>query len=237
VQATGGSGAMVTYTPPTATDQVGGASAVTCMPPPGNLFAVGTTTVTCTASDASGNQSQTTFSVNVTPPQFGAPCASTAECGSGTCVDGVCCNTTAASCGQCQACNVPGSVGTCAPSPICSPQPYEWSGILQPIDADGSSVFKLGSTVPVKFRLIGASAGITNLVANLSVAKVTSFVTGTDIEAVSTAAATTGNAFRYDAATDQYIFNLSTKSLSKGTWRLSIDMHDGVARFVNISLK
>ena len=35
----------------------------------------------------------------------------------------------------------------------------------QPINADGSSVFKRGSTIPVKFRLQGASAGITNLAA------------------------------------------------------------------------
>jgi len=78
---------------------------------------------------------------------------------------------------------------------------------------------------------------ITNLVANLSVAKVTSAVTGSDVEAVSTAAPTTGDAFRYDAASGQYVFNLSTKSLSKGTWRLSIDMHDGVTRTATISLK
>ncbi len=30
---------------------------------------------------------------------------------------------------------------------------YAWSGILQPINADGSSVFKTGRTVPVKFHL------------------------------------------------------------------------------------
>ncbi|MDQ3745106.1 MAG: hypothetical protein M3444_12050 [Acidobacteriota bacterium] len=29
---------------------------------------------------------------------------------------------------------------------------YDWSGYLQPINLDGSSVFKLGSTVPVKFQ-------------------------------------------------------------------------------------
>jgi len=123
------------------------------------------------------------------------------------------------------------SSGTCS-SPL-----YEWSGILQPIDADGLSVFKLGSTVPVKFRLVGASAGITDLVATLSVVRLTSNVTGTDIESVSTTAATTGNTFRYDASSSQYVFNLSTKSLSKGTWRLSIDLHDGVARSTTISLK
>ena len=37
--------------------------------------------------------------------------------------------------------------------------------MLQPINADGSSVFKAGSTVSVKFQLTGASAGITNATA------------------------------------------------------------------------
>ena len=34
---------------------------------------------------------------------------------------------------------------------------YAWSGVLQPVNADGSSVFKLGSTVPVTFQLTGPS--------------------------------------------------------------------------------
>ncbi len=41
----------------------------------------------------------------------GTTCSSSAECGSGSCVDGVCCNT--ACNGQCESCGVAGSVGTC----------------------------------------------------------------------------------------------------------------------------
>jgi HYR domain len=114
---------------------------------------------------------------------------------------------------------------------------YAWSGILQPINADGSSVFKLGSVVPVKFQLTGASAGITNATATLSVAQISSNIVGTDMEALSTSAATTGNAFRYDSTSGQYIFNLATKGLSKGSWRLSINLQDGVSRTVTISLR
>jgi hypothetical protein len=114
---------------------------------------------------------------------------------------------------------------------------YSWSGILPPINTDGSSIFKLGSTVPVIFQLTGASAGITNATATLSVAKVSSTVTGDYVEAVSTAAATTGNTFRYDPTSGQYIFNLATKGLSTGTWSLRIDLGDGASRTATISLK
>jgi hypothetical protein len=112
---------------------------------------------------------------------------------------------------------------------------YEWSGILQPINADGSSVFKAGSTVPVKFALTGASACITNAVATLSYAKVSSGVAGAVNEAVSTSAATEGNQFRYTSG--QYIFNWSTKGLSPGTYQLQINLGDGVARTITVGLR
>ena len=57
------------------------------------------------------------------------------------------------------------------------------------------------------------------------------------MEAISTAAATTGNAFRYDSTSGQYIFNLATKGLSKGSYQLSINLQDGVSRTVTISLR
>jgi hypothetical protein len=113
IQAPNASGAIVTYTPPTSTDQIDGVRPVTCLPASGSLFAIGKTTVTCSATDRSNNLAQTTFIVNVLGLPFGAACTSTAQCASGSCVDGVCCNTPAPTCGQCYACNVPGSVGIC----------------------------------------------------------------------------------------------------------------------------
>lgn len=117
--------------------------------------------------------------------------------------------------------------------------PDTWSGILQPINADGSSIFKLGSTVPVKFALTGSCAVAVqgSLVAKLFVAKLTNNVAGTELEATSTSAADSGNTFRYDPTSAQYVFNLGTKSLSSGTWQLRIDLGDGAARTVRISLK
>ena len=115
--------------------------------------------------------------------------------------------------------------------------PGDGTFFLQPINADGSSIFKLGSTIATKFKLQGASAGITNLVAKLTVAKVSSSVTGSSVEAVSTSAGDSGNTFRYDPVGKQYIFNLSTKGMSAGTWSLRADLGDLVDHTVKVSLK
>ena len=66
VEATGPSGAMVTFTAPSATDLVGPLSpAVTCLPASGATFALGDTTVTCSATDTAGNTGTSTFQVTV----------------------------------------------------------------------------------------------------------------------------------------------------------------------------
>ena len=63
--ATSASGATATYTTPTATDKVNGSVPVTCAPASGSLFALGTTTVTCTAKDTAGNTAKGTFTITV----------------------------------------------------------------------------------------------------------------------------------------------------------------------------
>ena len=114
---------------------------------------------------------------------------------------------------------------------------WTWTNVLPPINVDGSSVFKLNSTVPVKFALTDASAEVSMLSARIFLAKIGSGVLGTELEPTSTSAADIGNTFRYDAAEGQYIFNLGTKQLSQGTWQLRIDLGDGSTNVVLISLK
>ena len=67
VQATSSAGAAVTFTIPTASDE-DGPVAVTCDHASGSIFPVGTTTVTCAATDADDTPStvQTTLTVTVT---------------------------------------------------------------------------------------------------------------------------------------------------------------------------
>jgi hypothetical protein len=114
---------------------------------------------------------------------------------------------------------------------------YDWSGLLAPISDTGTSVFRVGRTVPVKFALAGASAPITDGAFYVFVARWSDQVLGTDVAADSTSAATEGNTFRYDATAGQYVFQLSTKSLSVGTWTIHVDLGDGVVRGQTVSIR
>jgi hypothetical protein len=55
---------VISYPAPTATDNCPGVT-VACVPPSGSIFPIGTTTVTCTATDASGNTATCMFTVSV----------------------------------------------------------------------------------------------------------------------------------------------------------------------------
>jgi hypothetical protein len=113
------------------------------------------------------------------------------------------------------------------------------------------SIFKLGSTIPVKFTLACGQTSYGNAVANLFVKKSDSTVAGDVNEAISTSASTTGSLFRYDATAGQYIFNLSTKSgytytdntgthtvaFSAGTWIITIKFADGTTKTATFDIK
>jgi hypothetical protein len=101
--------------------------------------------------------------------------------------------------------------------------------VLQPVNAGGTSVFKKGSTVPIKFRVCdanGNSIGTPGVVTNFRMTGVwsqTQSFVNEDI--VST---TPDAAFRWSATDQQWIFNLNTKNLTAGrTYAYSIDLADG----------
>lgn len=65
-ESTSGSGATVTYTSPATTDNVDAPGVATCTPASGSLFPIGSTVVTCNATDVAGNSATpTTFNVIV----------------------------------------------------------------------------------------------------------------------------------------------------------------------------
>jgi hypothetical protein len=80
-EATGPGGATVTFTA-SAIDIVDGVVPVTCVPPTGSTFALGATTVNCSATDAAGNTANGSFTVTVqdtTPPSLQLPASFSKE--------------------------------------------------------------------------------------------------------------------------------------------------------------
>jgi HYR domain-containing protein len=74
--ATAPAGVHVTWTDPSAVDNIDGPISATCAPASGSRFAVGSTTVECSATDAHGNVATDSFSVNVTLIDTTAPALS-----------------------------------------------------------------------------------------------------------------------------------------------------------------
>lgn len=251
-EATGPDGAAVTFGT-SASDLVDGDTPVNCSPASGSTFALGDTTVTCSSTDAHSNTGKKSFKVTVqdtTAPSLRIPANITAQATSAQgatvsysataadLVDGAVIPACSPGSGTVFPlgtttvnCTATDAHGNMAHDSFTVTVAVPWNGILQPINADGSSVFKLGSTVPVKF------AGFAGITASLRTALLTNAVEGTATEAMSTAAADTGNQFRYDATSGQYIFNLNTKTLTSGTYKLHISLGDGVDHVVTISLK
>jgi hypothetical protein len=118
-----------------------------------------------------------------------------------------------------------------------------FQGFLPPINMppQAMSVFKQKSTIPVKFRLLDPVTGAPwpNVLATIWVEQVTAGVPSGVNEPFNSTQPDGGNAFRYDPAAGQYIFNLSTKALMAGiTYRIHASMLGGLMdRWVDVALK
>jgi hypothetical protein len=123
---------------------------------------------------------------------------------------------------------------------------YRWDGFLQPINdtahqiGTATSVFKAGSTVPVKFQLKRADGTIVQangLPAWLTPAKGASTTAAVD-EAAYGDAATSGSTYRWDSSGSQYIYNWGTaKNQANFYWRIGVTLDDGQTYTVNIGLR
>jgi len=120
-----------------------------------------------------------------------------------------------------------------------TPPTYQFLGFLPPIGNEGGSVFNANKTIPVKFQL----KDINNTVVYGGTASLTlqayleDVPAGDPIYATPSGDANTGNEFRYDAIENQYIYNLSTKSLPVGKWKLMVTMENGDRYDVFIELR
>jgi hypothetical protein len=127
---------------------------------------------------------------------------------------------------------------------------YRFDGFLQPINdtahtqACGSpcvaSIFKGGSTVPVKFQLKDAAGIVVQARAlPLWITPVKGSATSAVIdEGLYSDPATSGSTYRYDGTAGPYIYNWSTKGFTAGFyWRIGVTLDDGQTYSVNLGLR
>jgi len=122
---------------------------------------------------------------------------------------------------------------------------YEWYGFSQPINDIGQnssqmkSVFKAGSTIPVKFQLYrnGVLAQASTSPRWLTPEKGSAMSAVID-ESVYTGTGTTGTEYRFDSISQHYIYNWSTKGLAAGYWyRIYAKLDDGTTQSVIVGLR
>ncbi len=118
---------------------------------------------------------------------------------------------------------------------------YNFSGYLPPIKLDESVAFlKKRGAIPVKFRLTNcAGQFITNAMPTIEVLFLGSGATGDVVLDVSSVGdANTGNLFRYDPISNQYIYNLNASSFaSNSRYKILTHLDDGTTHEVTISIK
>jgi predicted extracellular nuclease len=99
-------------------------------------------------------------------------------------------------------------------------------GLLQPINQNGSSVFRYGSTIPVKVRFQDCDGSFpATLAPRITLTVLNNGAPAGEInQPVSTSGADTTGILRYDASSQQYIYNLATRSLPDptATYRITI---------------
>ncbi|HEU5423042.1 MAG TPA: PxKF domain-containing protein, partial [Nitrolancea sp.] len=123
---------------------------------------------------------------------------------------------------------------------------YRWDGFLQPINDTAhqvgttTSIFKGGSTVPVKFQLKKADGTIiqSNTTPQWLTPAKGSATTAPVDETVYSDPATSGSTYRYDSTAQQYIYNWGTAKNQAGYyWRIGVQLDDGQIYYVNIGLR
>lgn len=126
---------------------------------------------------------------------------------------------------------------------------YAWNGFLQPINdtahylGSTTSIFKAGSSVPVKFQLTDA---LGQVVQEASPGPVwlapvkggalpsTATVDGSTYPTTDTAS----GYYRWDPTSSQYVYNWNTtKSAAGSYWRIGVKLDDGTTHYVSIGLK
>jgi hypothetical protein len=121
---------------------------------------------------------------------------------------------------------------------------YRFDGFLQPINdtahqvGTATSVFKAGSTIPVKFQLRNAAGtAVQSAGAPVWLTPVKGGAMSLPVdESVQTVSADSGATYRYDATAQQYIYNWKTGT-GGNYWQIGVKLDDGQVYFVTIGLR
>jgi hypothetical protein len=123
---------------------------------------------------------------------------------------------------------------------------YRFDGFLQPINDtahqidQGVSVFKAGSTVPVKLQLKSADGTVvqSNVLPTWLTPVKGGLTTAVVSETPVTDSPTPGGQYRYDASGQQYLYNWGTAKGGAGNyWRIGVTLDDGQTYYVSIGLR
>jgi HYR domain len=259
IEATGPSGAVVTYGTATAYDLVSGDVSTTCAPASGSTFALGDTEVTCSATDSAGNTGSAKFTVTVEDttapvitwvggPQDGASYVFGSVPDAGTCtavdlVDGaVSCDVTGYGTGV-GAQELTATAADSRGNRASSNRTYTvtaWTlgGFYAPVDMGGIwNTVKGGSTVPLKFEVFAGSTEQTSTSAIASFVARKVSCTGGAEDVVETLATTGATVLRYDSTGGQFIQNWQTPKAAGTCYRATMTTQDGSFLSANFKLK
>ncbi len=244
VEATGPSGASVTYDSPATSDAVDGNGTATCLPASGSTFALGASAITCSATDTHGNNaSSTSFSVTVvdtTPPTIsglpeGIKTVATAASGAAATfnptaadiVDGpvaVTCTPPAGStfslgttAVRCSATDAHGNNVTAGFRVAVN---YGFNGLLSPYNA--SKAYKIKSAIPLKWQYTtntGAALPSSTAKPSVLIYQVSNGVDAAEAITLDDAGA---SGYQYDSTTNTWQFNWKTTGLTAGTYDVYI---------------
>ena len=251
VEATGPSGAAVSFSA-SATDIVDTSVAAVCLPQSGSTFALGTTTVNCSATDDAGNTSSGSFTVTVRdtrPPSIAAHADVNANATANSAanvsytlptandlVDGAVSVTCTPASGSSFAvgsttvnCSAQDSRGNSASSSFAVKVGYAFGGFYQPIDnAPMVNSVKAGSAIPVKFSL-GGNQGM-NIFASAPASGAIA-CGATDGDAIEETVTAGSSSLQFDASTGQYIYVWKTEKTWVGQCRiLQVKLKDGASK-------
>jgi hypothetical protein len=256
-EATGPSGAAVSYSA-SASDIVDGSMAADCTPSSGATFPLGTTTVSCSATDAAGNTANGSFTVTVrdtTPPSLNLPGNMNATASSNTqaavtysatatdLVDGaVPVNCSPASGSSFPVgpttvnCSATDAAGNTANGSFTVTVTYSFTGFFQPIDNNGVyNVAKDGSGIPVKFSLRG-NQGLNVVAAGYPKSASIPCNASAPLDQIEATVTAGGSSLSYDAAADQYTYVWKTEKGWGGTCRqLQVKLADGATKTANFN--